>query len=146
MTESAVAKEAPANELSSAADVIISGAEMKAFVANHFTKFVNDKDLTQAHLSFSEEYVDHAAEGGDAVGPAAAIRAMQTNFEKWPDLRVVIEDMVAEGDKITVRCTWYGTSLELGAKISFQGFCLLRFAGGKIIERWATLSPVAVVE
>ncbi len=66
---------------------------------------------------------------------------MQKAFERWPDLHVTIEDILAEGDKVMVRNVWRATEVSSGQKIEFRGFVLWRFSGDKIVERWATLTP-----
>ncbi len=61
----------------------------------------------------------------------------------FPDIHVTVEDAVAEGDKVVVRCTVRGTHTgeELGIaptrkRVEFTGMCMLRFKGGKIAEDW----------
>jgi predicted ester cyclase len=39
-----------------------------------------------------------------------------------------------------VRNTWRATDATTGKKIEFHGFVLWRFAGRKIVERWATIT------
>ena len=61
--------------------------------------------------------------------------------ERWPDLHVTIDDIIAEGDKVMARNSWTATEATSGVKIEFHGFVLWRFANGKIVERWATITP-----
>ncbi len=58
-----------------------------------------------------------------------------------PDLAVEIRDAVAEGDKVVVRNVWTGTNAATGLRSEFHGFVLWRIADGKIVERWATVTP-----
>jgi len=58
-------------------------------------------------------------------------------------LRIEIEDMIAEGDKVACRNIWRWTDPRSGEKMQFHGFVLWRFEGGKIAERWATVTPPA---
>ncbi len=115
--------------------------EMKAFVRNHFENFVNRKDLSQAERSFTEDFYDHDEATGPVTGIQPAQAMMQKAFERWPDLHVTVEDILAEGDKVMVRNVWQATEVSSGQKIEFRGFVLWRFAGDKIVERWATLTP-----
>ena len=78
---------------------------------------------------------------GIEVGPESAKRMMEGAYAKWPDLHVIVEDSLAEGDKVMVRNTWHATDAGSGHKIEFHGFVLWRFANGKIVERWATITP-----
>jgi predicted ester cyclase len=65
---------------------------------------------------------------------------MEAAYKKWPDLHVTVEDILAEDDKVAVRNTWHATESATGQKIEFHGFVLWRFAHGKIVERWATIT------
>ena len=60
-----------------------------------------------------------------------------------PDMRMVIEDIMAEGDKVTVRITLEGTHLggqlgvaPTGRRIKVAGVVIVRIARGQIVEGW----------
>jgi predicted ester cyclase len=73
-----------------------------------------------------------------------AYRALMADLQTLlPDLHVEVVDSLAEGDKVTVRNVWTGTHAETGKRMEFHGFVLWRLAGGKIVERWATVTPLA---
>jgi len=115
--------------------------EMKNFVRKHFDDFVNRKLSDVALKNFSEDFLDHDEPGGAVIGPLAAKTMMEHAYQIWPDLRVEVEDILAEGDKVMVRNVWTATEKSSGKRISFRGFVLWRFANRKIVERWATLTP-----
>jgi predicted ester cyclase len=115
--------------------------EMKAFVLRHFDDFVNRKISEVALTNFSEDFLDHDEPGGAVVGPLAAKTMMENVYKHWPDIHVDVREILAEGDKVMVRNVWTATEGSTGKKIQFGGFVLWRFANGKIVERWATLTP-----
>jgi len=122
--------------------------EMKQFVRNHFEDFVNRKKPEVALANFSSDFLDHDEPSGVEVGPQAAMKMMQGAYQRWPDLHVTVEDILAEGDKVMVRNSWVATEASTGQKIEFHGFVLWRFANRKIVERWATITlpkPAAAV-
>lgn len=128
------------------ADPGLTLEEMKNFVRQHFEDFVNRKLSDAALKNFSADFLDHDEPGGAVVGPLAAKIMMEHVYQRWPDLHVTIEDILAEGDKVMVRNRWTATEKSTGQKIQFGGFVLWRFASGKIVERWATITPpVAIV-
>lgn len=61
-----------------------------------------------------------------------------------PDIHNVVEDVIADGDKIAIRWSGYGThtGAELiglpatGRQVQAHGIYMLRFADGKIAEVW----------
>ena len=115
--------------------------EMKTFVRDHFEDFVNRKKSEVALKNFSADFLDHDEPGGVAVGAQAAKTMMEGAYQRWPDLHVTVEDILAEGDKVMVRNTWHGIDEASGQKMEFHGFVLWRFANRKIVERWATITP-----
>jgi ketosteroid isomerase-like protein len=123
------------------ADPGLSLEEMKSFVRRHFDDFVNRKLSAVALQNFSGDFLDHDEPGGPVVGPLAAKTMMEHAYERWPDLHVTVEDILAEADRVMVRNVWTATEKATGKKIRFGGFVLWRFANRKIVERWATLTP-----
>jgi len=118
----------------------LSLEEMKTFVRDHFEDFVNRKRSEVALRNFSEDFLDHDEPGGVAVGAQAAKAMMEGVYQHWPDIHVLVEDILAEGDKVMVRNTWRATDRATNRTIEFHGFVLWRFANKKIVERWATLT------
>jgi hypothetical protein len=106
-------------------------AEMKEFIRNHFKEFVNRKNLTIAEVNFAPDFVDNGADVplGLPAGPAGAMQYVGAALKKVPDLRVEIEDLIAEDDKVVVRNHWTGTDattkerLEFSGKTSFSRSC-----------------------
>ena len=123
--------------------------EMKAFIRQHFEDFVNKKDLAAADRNFALDFVDHGDDvpPGLPPGPTGAKAYLARAFQLYPDIHVVIEDMIAEGDKVVVRNHWTATEASSGQKIEFSGIVIWRIAKRQIVERWAYLQkphhPVA---
>jgi predicted ester cyclase len=80
--------------------------------------------------------------------------------QKWamylaglPDLRVTIEELVAEGDKVAVRRSYAGTHRgELlgvpptGKQLQLGGISIFRLTGGKIAEHWEQLDRLTLMQ
>jgi steroid delta-isomerase-like uncharacterized protein len=63
--------------------------------------------------------------------------------EAFPDINVVVEDLVAEGDRVAVRCSvrgkHHGDSLGFKATqapVDFTGMAIVRVEDGRIVEAW----------
>lgn len=61
----------------------------------------------------------------------------------FPDLKVVVDHVIAEGDKVAIRWTATGTNTgngngitATGRKVETSGTVLLRFEDGKLAEEW----------
>jgi predicted ester cyclase len=125
----------------------VSLEEMKEFIRNHFEEFVNRKNLNIADVNFDSDFVDHGTDvpPGTPPGPAGARQYVGNALKRFPDMTVMIEDMIAEGDKVVVRNVWRATDPSSGRRIQFGGIVIWRIARGKIAERWAYLeSPKSV--
>jgi predicted ester cyclase len=122
------------------ADPGFTTEEMKNFVRRHFDDFVNRQMSAVALENFSDDFLDHDEPGGAVAGPLAAKIMMEHAYQRWPDLQVEVQDILAEGDRVMVRNVWTGTEKSSGRRIQFRGFVLWRFANRKIVERWATLT------
>ena len=115
--------------------------EAKAFVRRHFEDFVNRQDLTAADRNFASDYQEHGVDAplGSEPGPEGPKQYLAAAFRRFPDIRVTIEDIIAEGDKVVVRNVWRATDRENQRQIEFAGIVIWRISGGKLAERWAYL-------
>jgi predicted ester cyclase len=78
--------------------------------------------------------------GGPGGKPTAADgdeQMMLRMYNVMRDLRVAIEDMIAEGNKVMCRNIWGWTDAASGKKMEFRDFVLWRF---EIAEGWATVT------
>lgn len=115
--------------------------EMKEFVHNHFEEFVNRKNIAIGDVNFAPEFVDHGADvpPGTPPGPEGAKQYVGGVLQKFPDMHVTIEDIIAEGDRVVVRNTWRATNPANGVKLQFAGIVIWRVAHRQLVERWAYL-------
>ena len=123
--------------------------EAQEFIRNHFEEFVNKKNVEIGNVNFASDFVDHGADvpPGTPPGPAGAIQYVSGALKRFPDLHVVIEDMIAENDRVVVRNYWTATDSESGHRLGFRGIVIWRIAGRQIVERWAYLeAPHAIVD
>jgi steroid delta-isomerase-like uncharacterized protein len=66
----------------------------------------------------------------------------------FPDLRMSVQQMVAEGDKVAVLWTFHGTHTgwgyeglpPTGTKVEVRGITIWRFVDGRIVEEWSSFS------
>jgi steroid delta-isomerase-like uncharacterized protein len=95
---------------------------------------------------FAEDGVAHGladADGNELRGPAGYKPFFHAFREAFPDIQVIVEDTIVEGDKIAARCvvrgTHLGDSLGFAAtrnRVEFTGMTFLRVRNGKIVEAW----------
>ncbi len=119
-------------------------ADSKTFVRSTTERIwsTGDANLIDEHMASS--YVLHNAPTGfapDREGLKAILHAMRSAF---PDLRMTVEDVVAEGDRVVQRRRYEGTHKgELfgipatGKSVNVSQITISRVADGKFAEEWA---------
>jgi steroid delta-isomerase-like uncharacterized protein len=83
-------------------------------------------------------------EAGNPLRGPAEFKPFHEIFRgAFPNIEVVVEDMIAEGDKVAARCSVRAkhTGDHLGvaasnAPVDFTGISIVRIKDGKIIEAW----------
>jgi predicted ester cyclase len=113
---------------------------MKEFVRNHFEDFVNRRNADSIRQNMTPDFYDHDGPGGKPTGVEGDEQMMLAMYKSMPDLHLMIEDMIADGDMVC-RNIWRWTDPKSGKKLRFHSFVMWRFEGGKIAERWATVTP-----
>ena len=105
-------------------------------------ELVNEHKLDQLGDVIAANFMDHGpSQGGGLKGFQKGVAFMHSAF---PDLRFGVEDIIAEGDKVTIRGTLSGTFSgtplfgvkATGKKASWLTLMTFRIADGKLAERW----------
>ena len=106
-------------------------------------EFINAGDLDVADELFAPDFVNHSPNWGAAPDRAGLKRLIAETRAAFPDLRMQIEDLVAQGDKVVARFSAVGTHLgpfagipPTGRQLAARGFSLLRIRDGQEVERW----------
>jgi predicted ester cyclase len=127
--------------------------ENKKLILDHYDAFVHRQDAEAVRAQLTADFVDHEMPPGTPPGPEAALRWSAMLHQAFPDIRVKIEDIVAEGDRVAVRATWTGTHRGRFPMLNVEptnrpfvltGMVLWRISGNRIAERWATLDRLGL--
>src|SRR5215469_8790338 len=105
----------------------LSPEKMKAFVRAHFEDFVNRQDAAVIRRNMTPDFYDHNGPGNKPTDVKGDEEMMVAMYKAMPDLRLTIEDMIAEGDKVMCRNIWRWIDPASGNKMQFHGFVLWRF-------------------
>jgi predicted ester cyclase len=132
----------------------VSPDDNKAILHAYVETIFNQKQVDRADELVAADYVDHAALPGQAPGLEGAKKKWAMYLAGIPDLRVTIEEMVAEGDKVGVRRSYEGTHRgscwvsrpPTGKQVRIGGISIFRLAGGKIAEHWEQLDRLALMQ
>jgi predicted SnoaL-like aldol condensation-catalyzing enzyme len=103
-----------------------------------FDRVINGRHLEEADALYSDEHELHP-DAGIGRGGEGMRQAFAGLHEQFPDVRVTIEEMVAEGDTVAVRLTYTGTDASTGERATWPEMVFTRFADGRAIESWEIL-------
>jgi steroid delta-isomerase-like uncharacterized protein len=100
------------------------------------------------------DYVNHTPATPDLPTGPEGVKGVVTMFRSaMPDLRVVIEDMIAEGDKVATRYRLEGTHEgELfgvpptGRRLSIESITVERVSEGRIREHWRVTDSLDMMQ
>ncbi|MFN8499041.1 MAG: ester cyclase [Anaerolineae bacterium] len=115
----------------------------RTLVRRAVDEFYNPGNLAAADNLFAPNYVNHDPNAPEARTLEGLKALHAARIAAFPDQKVTIEAMFAEGDMVAKRWSWHGTHLgeffgvpPSGKAVSLEGVTLYRIAGGKIAECW----------
>ena len=121
----------------------------KALVRKIVEEMFNRGNLDVAPEIFAAEFVDrgHEQVGDKKDGPEGFAQFVTSVRAALPDLKATIQNMVAEGDHVAMwnvaSATHRGELFGMppsGKQINMRDFHFFRFADGKIVEHWNSVS------
>jgi len=119
-------------------------SDYKKVVVLWYTAFTNH-DPAQLDRILGETWADIPSPPGARPGPQAAKDTLALLTKAFPDLKVTIDDILQDGDKIVVRSHITGTQkadfLDFPAKnrsLNIQAVDIHEFKDGKIARTWHT--------
>lgn len=102
-----------------------------------FQEVINQRNISYIDEVYVPDAIDHSAFPGQAPGIAGIKEAVKGFLEIFPDLKVTVEDIIAEGNKVASRETWKGTKKSTGKSVSGSVLHIFRIQDGKITEEWS---------
>ena len=124
----------------------------KELVRRYYEGVVNEHRLDELASFIHPDYVDHNAEDIER-GPSVVRAHLEGLRSTFPDLRVRIEQMIAEDDLVVTRVTARGTHTGVwqeikptGAEIRLYGINIDRFEEGLIAEHWGEADTVGMLQ
>jgi steroid delta-isomerase-like uncharacterized protein len=109
-------------------------------------------DFAAADEVLAVDLVDHNLLPGQGSGREGHKQVVALFRGAFPDLQVVTEDLLEDGDRVALRWRAEGTHRgdlmglpPTGKRVTLTGIEILRIAGGRIVERWAEDNGQSVV-
>ena len=123
--------------------IFMSVEENKALVRRLFEAWnTGNMDLIDELLI--PDYVDNDALPGQTQGLEGYKQIGAYLLNVFPDMKMTIDDLIIEGDKVAVRSTFSGTHkaefmgiAPTGKKVTFTAINIYRIVDGKFVEEWS---------
>ena len=120
----------------------------KAIVRGYMSEVVNKGNLAAFDGYFSPDVVMNNSK--DLKRQLAGIQSLRSAF---PDFQLVIEDQIAEGDKVVTRVTFQGTHrgeyrgvAPTGKQVRYSGIAIDRIVEGKVVEMWHVADTLSLLQ
>ena len=127
-----------------------SAEENKALVRRFHEAYAN-ADLDTLDEVLAAGFVDHSLQPGQEPGREGFMRSMAEEHEIFSNIRINIEELVAEGDvvisrlkvrRIHDRGEFLGVA-PTGMELTTTAMVLHRIVGGKVVDEWSESTGVA---
>ena len=129
----------------------MSSEENKAVVQRWIEGF-NNGDVQAEADARTADYVAHFP-GGPPLDSEGWIQATGSFVEAFPDLRLTVEDIMAEGDSVAARVTFRGTHVgdfqgvpPTNKQVTFTSIEMNRMVDGKVAEHWVEIDLLGLLQ
>jgi steroid delta-isomerase-like uncharacterized protein len=114
----------------------------------------NKGNLPVADELLAPTYVNHEPSTPDVGrGPESEKKRATLYRTAFPDFRLTIEDLTAEGETVTARWSCRGTHkgdlsgiAPTGKQFNISGISIARFASGKMVEGWVNWDALGLMQ
>jgi steroid delta-isomerase-like uncharacterized protein len=113
----------------------------KAILRRYYEEVLNQGKLSVIDELFAPDLIENFKQ---------AVAASRSAF---PDLRVAVEDQIAEGDRVVTRLTAQGTHKgafigipPTGKKVTLTAIHIHRVVGGKVVKLWEEINLLGLMQ
>ncbi len=121
----------------------------KTLVQQFFEEIVNQRNLAALGQFVSPNAVNHTVPEGL---PQAPNQFLGLHLGAFPDLKVTVEDLLVDGDKVVARVSYHGTHQgafmgipPTGKQVTGMGINIFRIANGKLVEHWGLSDRISAL-
>src|SRR5437762_5734380 len=126
----------------------------KNVVRRLFEEVWNKGNLAVTDELFTPNYAHHDASTPDVGrGPESEKKRATLYRTAFPDLRLTVEDIIAEGETVTARWSCKGTHkgdlsgiAPTGKQFTISGISVARFTDGKMVEGWVDWDALGLMQ
>ncbi len=132
----------------------MSTEQNKALLRQFMEEIFNRGNMSRADELLAPDFVEREELPPGIPRGREGVKQLTTMLRSaFPDFKVTIDDLIAEGDKVVVRSTWSGTHKgefmgipPTGKSVSFGVFDIVRITGGKVVEHWGQMDNMRMMQ
>jgi predicted ester cyclase len=131
----------------------MTAEENKALIRRYFEEIDARRDASVLDEFVAPDFIDHNPSPGFTPDLEGLKQSFVHFLAATPDGYHIVEDMIAEGDKVMTRISAYGTQTgELfgipptGKQIRTTGIAVHRIANSKIVEHWNEIDNLGTMQ
>lgn len=119
----------------------------KAIVTRINKEYIEGGNVQTVYEIFAEDFINQTAPPGSPQGPESIIYFFDHILRPaFPDLKVVIHDQIAEGDRVTTRKSFHATHKgeffgvpATQKQVVIDVIDIIRLRAGKFMEHWGIM-------
>jgi predicted ester cyclase len=112
-------------------------SQNKQVVLRLFGEVFNQQSLSVIDELYDPNVIDHSAFPDQAPGVEGIKSAIKGFFGIFSNLKITVEDVIAEDDKVVTREVWRGTLRTSGKAAEGSVIHIFRIHDGKIADEWS---------
>jgi predicted ester cyclase len=127
--------------------------ENREVVRRFFDEFMNERKLDKVEDYVTRNWVNHDPSLTTMEGYEGARQLVRTLTGGFPDMKIRIEDIIAEGDRIAVRFSFVGThkgdfmgAAATGKKVNASACGIFRVQDGRLAENWVVFDALGLAK
>ena len=125
----------------------------KAVVRRFIEEVQNNKNMDLFDELNAEDFVNLSAPPGMPNDREGGKMYLGGFLSAFPESRVVVDDMIAEGDRVVTKKTFTGTHTgefmgiaPTGNAVTIQYVDILRLRDGRIVEHWLSMDQLSFLQ
>jgi predicted ester cyclase len=121
-----------------------STEKVKEVVIRFNREVIDEGNLASFHELMHQDFFNHTAPPGADHGKDGILNSIHKGLRTgFPDIKIILHDIFAEGDKVAARKSITGTHTGMfmginptGKKISIEVFEIVKIKDGKYLDYW----------
>jgi steroid delta-isomerase-like uncharacterized protein len=130
----------------------MSAEQNKVIVERMFNEVINQRKSELFEELIAPTYVNYSMPT-PTPGPEGLKQVLHMFYAAFPDMKITIHEVIAEGDSVASRGTWYGTHRgefngipATGKQVAVDYIDIWRFKNGQAVENWVQMDMIGMLQ